>query len=125
MQVNAAVPAGTLITNQATVYTAEVPFTLTDGDGNPSTGPEPTVVVVGDVQQLSIVKEVAVVGGGIALPGETLEYTVTVSNVSTVPVLYMTLYDDLDAVTPGYLSLRRPVRDAERSERRRHRSRAA
>ncbi|MGB5412353.1 MAG: hypothetical protein WBN09_12535 [Woeseiaceae bacterium] len=104
MQVNAAVPAGTLITNQATVYAAEVPFTLTDGDGNPATGPEPTVVVVGDVQQLSIVKEVAVVGGGIALPGETLEYTVTVSNVSTVPVQYMTLYDDLDAVTPGYLS---------------------
>ena len=29
---------------------------LTDGDGNPSTGPEPTVVVVGDVQQLSISK---------------------------------------------------------------------
>ena len=62
-----------------------MPFTLTDGDGNPATGPEPTVVVVGDVQQLSIVKEVAVVGGGAALPGATLEYTVTVSNISTVP----------------------------------------
>ncbi|MGI9219627.1 MAG: isopeptide-forming domain-containing fimbrial protein, partial [Woeseiaceae bacterium] len=104
MQVNAAVPPGTLITNQATIFAAEVPFTLTDGDGNPSTGPEPTVVVVGDVQQLSIVKEVAVVGGGAALPGETLEYTVTVRNVGTVPAQYVTLYDDFDAVTPGYLS---------------------
>ena len=102
--VNAAVPAGTLITNQATVNTAEVPETLTDGDGNPATGPEPTVVVVGDVQQLQIVKEVAVVGGGLALPGETLEYTVTVRNISTVPVLYMTIYDDLDEVTPGYIT---------------------
>ena len=104
MQVNAAVPPGTLITNQATIFAAEVPFTLTDGDGNPSTGPEPTVVVVGDVQQLSIVKEVAVVGGGAALGGETLEYTVTVRNVGTVPAQYVTLYDDFDAVTPGYLS---------------------
>jgi uncharacterized repeat protein (TIGR01451 family) len=78
MQVNAAVPAGTLITNQ--------------------------VVVVGDVQQLSIVKEVAVVGGGAAMPGAMLEYTATVRNISTVPVLYTTLYDDLDAVTPGYIT---------------------
>jgi len=104
LQVNAGVLPGTLITNQATVYSAEVPFTLTDGDGNPATGPEPTVVVVGDVQQLAIAKEVIVVGGGAALPGETLEYTVTVRNIGTVPALYTTLYDDLDAVTPGYLA---------------------
>ncbi|MCJ7592811.1 MAG: hypothetical protein MUO51_15810, partial [Woeseiaceae bacterium] len=102
--VDAAVLPGSLITNQATVYSAEVPVTLTDGDGNPATGPEPTVVVVGDVQQLSIIKEVIVVGGGAALPGEMLEYTVTVRNIGTVPALYATLYDDLDAVTPGYLA---------------------
>jgi uncharacterized repeat protein (TIGR01451 family) len=102
--VNAATPPGTLITNQANVYTAEVPVTLTDGDGNPATGPEPTVVVVGDVQQLSIVKEVSVVGGGVALPGATLEYVVTVRNVGTVPALYVQLYDDLDVPNPGYLA---------------------
>ena len=49
--------------------TTEVPAVLTDGDGNPSTGPEPTVVVVGNGQQLPIVKEVAVVGGGPAVAG--------------------------------------------------------
>jgi uncharacterized repeat protein (TIGR01451 family) len=104
MLVNAATPPGTLIVNQASVYTAEVPTTLTDGDGNPSTGPEPTVVVVGDVQQLSIVKEVSVVGGGAALPGATLEYVVTVRNIGSVPALYVRLYDDLDVPNAGYLA---------------------
>src|SRR5262245_9623392 len=55
--VDAGVTPGTLIVNQAVVDTAELPNLLTDGDGNPATGPEPTVVVVGDVQQLRITKE--------------------------------------------------------------------
>ena len=104
MQVNAATPTGTLIVNQATVYSAERPNLLTDGDGNPATGPEPTIVVVGDAQQLSIIKEVSVVNGGAALPGAELEYVVTVRNVGALPALYVTLYDDLDMVTPGYLT---------------------
>jgi large repetitive protein len=104
MQVNAGVPTGTLIINQATVYSAERPNLLTDGDGNPATGPEPTVVVVGDAQQLSIVKEVSVVGGGPALPGATLEYVVTVRNVSSVPAQYVIITDNLDDPNPGYLT---------------------
>ena len=104
LQVNAAVLPGTLITNQAVVYSAEVPTTLTDGDGNPATGPEPTVVVVGDAQQLSIIKEVAVVNGGPALAGAELEYVVTVRNIGAVPALYVTIYDDLDVPVPGYLT---------------------
>ncbi|MFW2405944.1 MAG: SdrD B-like domain-containing protein, partial [Gammaproteobacteria bacterium] len=98
------VPSGTLITNQATVYSAEVANLLTDADGDPSNGAQPTIVVVGDVQVLSIVKDVAVVGGGAALPGATLEYSVTVQNPSNVPALYVLLRDDLDEVTPGYLA---------------------
>jgi uncharacterized repeat protein (TIGR01451 family) len=104
LQVNAGVPTGTLITNQATVYTNELPNLLTDGDGNPATGPEPTIVVVGDAQQLSILKEVSVVGGGPALAGSTLEYVVTVRNVATVPAYNVVIMDDLDVPTPGYLS---------------------
>ena len=104
MQVDAGVPAGTLITNQAVVYSSELPNLLTDGDGDPSTGPEPTVVVVGDVQLLTIAKDVAVVDGGPAIAGATLEYTVTVRNAGSVPALYTTITDDLDAVNPGYLS---------------------
>jgi uncharacterized repeat protein (TIGR01451 family)/fimbrial isopeptide formation D2 family protein len=104
MQVNDATPRGTLITNQATVYSDEVENLLTDGDGNPATGPEPTVVVVGDAQLVTIAKEVSVVDGGPAIPGATLEYVVTVQNVGTVPALYVTLRDDLEEVNPGYLA---------------------
>lgn len=102
--VDAAVASGTLITNQAIVYSEELPNLLTDGDGNPATGPEPTIVVVGDVQQLSIIKSVSVVGGGPALPGSTLEYIVTATNIASVPAYYVSITDDLDAVMPGYLT---------------------
>jgi len=104
LQVNDAVPPGTLITNQATVYSLEVPNTLTDGDGNPATGPEPTVVVVGDAQQMAIIKEVSVVDGGPALPGATLEYVVTARNVGSVPAFYVSITDDLSVPNPGYLT---------------------
>ena len=79
LRVNAGVPAGTLISNQAVVRSNELPDLLTDGDGNPATGPEPTVVVVGDEQQLTITKPVTVVGGGPVLAGSTLEYVVHVT----------------------------------------------
>ena len=81
LRVNDGVPPGTVIANQAVVDTAELPDLLTDGDGNPATGPEPTVVVVGNLQQLRITKNVAVVGGGPALAGATLEYVVQVTNI--------------------------------------------
>jgi large repetitive protein len=104
LRVNDGVAAGTVISNQATVRSAEVPILLTDGDGNPATGPEPTIVVVGNGQQLSITKQVAVVGGGPAIAGGQLEYVVRVTNVSTVPALYVVVTDDLDANGPGYLT---------------------
>jgi uncharacterized repeat protein (TIGR01451 family) len=105
LRVNAATPPGTIIRNQANVRTAEVPNLLTDGDGNPSTGPEPTVVVVGNAQQLTIAKEVSVVGGGAAVQGATLEYVVRVTNSSLVPALYVVITDDLNVPVPGYLTL--------------------
>ena len=42
LRVNAGTPAGTVISNQAVVDSVELPDLLTDGDGNPATGPEPT-----------------------------------------------------------------------------------
>ena len=104
LRVNDGVPSGTIISNQAVVASEQVASLLTDGDGNPATGPEPTVVVVGDAQQLSITKQVAVVGGGAALPGAVLEYLVTVTNVGSTPAYAVSITDDLNANQPGQLT---------------------
>jgi large repetitive protein len=104
LRVNNGVPGGTLISNQAVVSTQQTPTLLTDGDGNPATGPEPTVVVVGFGQQVSITKQVSVVGGGPALAGKQLEYLVRVTNISTVPASYVVITDNLNMVTPGRLT---------------------
>jgi uncharacterized repeat protein (TIGR01451 family)/fimbrial isopeptide formation D2 family protein len=104
LQVDAGVPGGTIISNQAVVGTTELPDQLTDGDGNPATGPEPTLVVVGSGQQLSITKQVAVVGGGPALAGSQLEYVVSVVNIGAVPAFDVAITDDLDVPTAGQLT---------------------
>ncbi|MBB6092375.1 putative repeat protein (TIGR01451 family) [Povalibacter uvarum] len=104
LRVNDGVPPGTVISNQAVVDTAELPDLLTDGDGNPMTGPEPTVVVVGNLQELRITKAVSVVGGGYAIAGATLEYVVQVTNVGVVPAYAVEIRDDIAMPTPGYLS---------------------
>ena len=89
------VPAGTLISNQGSLATAKLPTLLTDADGNSSNGYQSTVVAVGDAQQLSIIKSIAVVGGGAALPDSQLEYTIQVTNVSMVPATNVVITDDL------------------------------
>ena len=103
LSVNAGVPGGTLISNQAIVDSAELPDLPTDGDGNPATGPEPTVVLVGAGQQLRITKQVAVVGGGSALPGSQVEYVVSVVNIAAVPAYSVVITDDLGASAMGQL----------------------
>jgi uncharacterized repeat protein (TIGR01451 family) len=104
LRVNDGVPPGTVIVNQAVVDTAELPDLLTDGDGNPATGPEPTVVVVGNLQELRITKNVSVVGGGPALAGATLEYVVQATNIGTLPAYAVVIRDDIAVPMPGYLS---------------------
>jgi uncharacterized repeat protein (TIGR01451 family) len=104
LQVDAGVPGGTLISNQAVVSSLELPNLPTDGDGDPATGPEPTVVVVGNAQQLAITKQVTVIGGGAALAGSLLEYVVRVTNVATVPASAVVITDDLDAPILGQLT---------------------
>lgn len=95
LEVNAGVAGGTVISNQALVSGDDTPDLPTDGDGNPATGPEPTVVVVGDGQQLSITKQVQVVGGGPALAGSTVEYLVNVVNIGVVPATSVMISDDV------------------------------
>ena len=95
-RVNAGVPTGTLIVNQGIVTSAQLPPQATDADGIRSNGNQPTVVVVGAVQLLSITKEVSVVGGGIAEPGSQLEYVLRVRNIGSLPAIQVAVTDNLN-----------------------------
>jgi uncharacterized repeat protein (TIGR01451 family) len=97
VQVNAGVAAGTIISNQGSVTTSQLPSLLTDSDGNPSNGYQPTLVVVGNGQQVTITKQVAVVGGGTANIGSELEYVVQVTNIGAVPATNVLITDTLPA----------------------------
>ena len=95
-RVNAGVPTGTLIINQGSVTSGELPPVATDADGVPSNGYQPTIVVVGEVQLVSITKEVSVVGGGIAVAGGQLEYVIRVNNIGSLPATRLVVTDDLN-----------------------------
>ena len=86
---------GDTISNQGSVASNEVPSLLTDADGDPSNGYQPTTIVVGSAQQLSITKSVSVVGGGAALPGSKLDYAVTVTNNGAASATNVVITDDL------------------------------
>lgn len=102
VRVNDGVPTGTLISNQGSVTSAELPMQPTDADGDPSNGYQPTQVVVGEAQQLTITKEVFVIGGAAQAGGE-LEYTIRVTNIGTVPATDVAITDDLSPLGPDPL----------------------
>lgn len=95
VQVNAGTTTGTLISNQGTVSSAELQSGLTDVDGLASNGYQPTVIAVGDVQLLSITKDVTVVHGGSAEPGAELDYVIRVTNIGGLPATQVMVTDDL------------------------------
>src|SRR6266568_5906584 len=95
VQINPGAASGTIISNQGSVATAQLPPLLTDADGNLTNGYQPTVIAVGNAQQLSITKSVVVVGGGAALPGSVLEYTIQATNIGQVPATNVVITDDL------------------------------
>ena len=101
VQVNAGTVAGTIISNQGFIASNELPVEPTDADGNNANGIQPTDVVVGNVQQLAITKQVFVMGGGAAEAGKQLEYVVRVSNIGGIDALNTVITDDLDAPLAG------------------------
>jgi len=104
--VNAPGPAatpGTIISNQGSVDSNELPAELTDADGIDANGDQPTLIAVGNAQLLSITKQVAVVGGGPALAGGQLEYRVRVTNIGSIAATNVVITDDLPAQL-SYLS---------------------
>jgi len=66
-----------------------------------------TVTVV--INQLTITKQVSVVGGGAALPGGQLDYLIHVTNVSTSPASPVVITDDLSTAGPGQLTFVNPA----------------
>jgi len=95
VRVDDSVSAGTIISNQGSVLSSELPAALTDADGLPSNGFQPTVVVVGDAQLLEVTKEVGIAGGGNAEAGSELVYTIRVTNIGSVPAAPVVVTDDL------------------------------
>jgi uncharacterized repeat protein (TIGR01451 family)/fimbrial isopeptide formation D2 family protein len=93
--VNLGVPSGTIISNQGDLTSNELRPGLTDADGLPSNGYQPTIIVVGDVQLLTITKEVTVVGGGAVSAGGQLEYTIRATNAGSLPAVNVVITDDL------------------------------
>jgi large repetitive protein len=61
----------------------------------PANGRQPTVVVVGEAQLLSVTKEVMVVGGGAAEAGGQLEYVIRVSNIGSLAATRVAVTDDM------------------------------
>lgn len=93
--INTGVAGGTVIRNQGVLGSTELPDEPSDADGVDSNGDQPTEIIVGAAQQVSIVKDVTVVGGGIVQAGSVLEYTVQVINNGLVPATQVVLTDDL------------------------------
>ena len=60
--------------------------------------------MVGVGQQLSITKQVTVVGGGAALAGATLEYIVNATNIGPLPAINVVITDDIGTSALGQLA---------------------
>jgi uncharacterized repeat protein (TIGR01451 family) len=105
LRVNPGTAVGSVISNQAVVSSAGQPNFLTDSSGNPGNAPQPTVVVVSGTQQLSISKQVAVVGqGNRPIPGAQLDYVISIVNTGAVPAFSVVVTDDLNGSQPGQLT---------------------
>ena len=104
VRVDLGTPVGTIISNQGSVDSLELPTELTDADGNDLNGDQPTLIAVGNAQLVSISKTVSVVGGGPALAGGELEYRVRVFNIGLVPAMTIRIEDDLDLPVAGQMT---------------------
>ncbi|HEY0720737.1 MAG TPA: isopeptide-forming domain-containing fimbrial protein [Gammaproteobacteria bacterium] len=98
VQVAATAVAGDVISNQGYVASNELATEPTDADGNDFNGDQPTTFVVGSAQQLSIIKQVTDLNGGVVEAGDTLEYAVIVTNDGKIAATQVVISDDLSSL---------------------------
>ncbi|HEX3529651.1 MAG TPA: CARDB domain-containing protein [Thermoanaerobaculia bacterium] len=103
VKIDAAVPAGVrTLSNQATVTSAELPAVLTD---DPAAGgnADPTVTAITAVPRLAAEKAAVLLtdadGDGVASPGDTLLYQITLTNQGNTAATGVVLTDAVPAGT--------------------------
>jgi len=99
-------PNGFVISNQGVVDSDQTVPTPTDADGDPNNGAQPTTIPVGgqsstSASALRAEKQVAVLNDvaptGVVSPGDTLRYTIVLSNSGTTDLTGLTLTDPIPA----------------------------
>ncbi len=88
---------GRIISSQGTVGSVELPDCLTDADVNPANGSQPTEIPVGSAPALRVTKQVSDLNGGLAVAGDTLVYTITLTNAGNAAATNVRLFDDVPA----------------------------
>lgn len=95
VSVDSTAAANDVISNQGTVSSNEQLDEPTDADGIDSNGDQPTTIVVGASQLLSITKDVFDLSGGDIVPGDEVEYVITVQNVSAINATDVVITDSI------------------------------
>jgi uncharacterized repeat protein (TIGR01451 family)/fimbrial isopeptide formation D2 family protein len=85
--------SGQIISSQGTLGSVELPDRLTDADVNPANGSQPTDIPVGTAPALRATKQVSDVNGGLAMAGDTLVYTITLTNAGNAAATNVRLFD--------------------------------
>lgn len=104
VRVIAGTPDGTIISNQGTVRSNELPDEPTDVDGNDENGDQPTEIAVGNVASLALNKQVLDMNGGTVQPADTLQYIIAVSNIGSQASSQISVTDDLSLLAVTYLA---------------------
>ena len=95
---------GTVITNQGTVSSNELPDEPTDSDSNDDNGDQPTQIAVGDVPSIQVNKQVLDMNGGTVLASDVLQYVVTVTNIGSLAASDVTITDELGVLPVDYVN---------------------
>jgi uncharacterized repeat protein (TIGR01451 family) len=98
VQVSAAAPDGTAISNQGTI-SADGPISIVTDDPSTVAANDATSRTVTAVARLVVLQTVTDLNGGSLNPGDALQYDITVSNTGTAPAASVVVNDTVSANT--------------------------